>query len=112
MCRFSDGLRGYSRSKNEHGGLCLRAYFVLGGEKAASRNFDGSGFDGSGLDASGFDRRLIDQHDGDFVFHWVNAVAGATLQTLGVLTVVHRLLARGTDERFEKVFVEHAEILR
>ncbi len=53
------------------------------------------------------DRRLIDQHDGDVVFHRVDPVALRTLQSLRILAVFERLLARRTNQDFQKVFGNH-----
>jgi methylenetetrahydrofolate dehydrogenase (NADP+) / methenyltetrahydrofolate cyclohydrolase len=65
----------------------------------------------AGLSAklSGLDCRLIDQHDGNIVLHPVDPVALGTLQVLGILAVLQRLFARGTDQDVEQFFRDHAE---
>ena len=70
----------------------------LGGEFAV----DALG--GGGL---GLDHRFVDQHDGNVVFHWIDAVALRALQALGILAVLERLLAGRADQNLQKVFVDH-----
>ncbi len=53
--------------------------------------------------------RLIHQHDGDVVFHWVDAMALGTLQTLGLLAIFERLLARRADQNFQQILGNHDE---
>ena len=54
-----------------------------------------------------FDRRLIDQHDGYVVLHRIDPVTFRTLQAFGALPVFEHLLARWTDQNFQKIFGNH-----
>ncbi len=53
------------------------------------------------------DRGLIDQHDRDIVLDRIDAVALGALQTLGILSVLERLLAGRADQDFEQFFGNH-----
>jgi len=55
----------------------------------------------------GLDCCFVDEHDGNIVFHWVNAVAAGALKAFRALPVFERLLARRTNQDLEKVFGEH-----
>jgi hypothetical protein len=60
-----------------------------------------------------FDLRFVHEHDGDVVFHGINAMASSALQTLRILSVFEGLLVVGTDQNFEEIFGDHdASILR
>ena len=56
---------------------------------------------------SGFDGRFIDQHDRNIVFYRVDSVALGALQGFRILAVFERLLARRTDQDFQKFFGNH-----
>ena len=53
------------------------------------------------------DRGFIDQHDGNIVFHRIDAVALGALQTLRTLAVHERLLAGWANQNVEKIFGNH-----
>jgi hypothetical protein len=52
-------------------------------------------------------RGLIDQHDGNVVFHRIDAVALLALQALRVLPVFERLLTGWTNQNFQELFGKH-----
>jgi len=54
------------------------------------------------------DRGLIDQHDGNVVFHGINPVAFQTFQTFGILPVLQCFFARWTYENFQKILGNHS----
>jgi hypothetical protein len=60
------------------------------------------------FERSGFDLRLVDQHDGNIVFHRVHAMARCALQALGILAIFKGLLVGGANQHFEKIFGNHA----
>ena len=47
------------------------------------------------------DRGLIDQHDGNVVFHRIDAAALRAFQALGILAVLESLLARWANQDFQ-----------
>jgi hypothetical protein len=55
---------------------------------------------------------LIDQHDGNVIFHCINPVALVALQALWILAVFQRLLACGANQNFKQVLGKHFEIVR
>jgi hypothetical protein len=60
----------------------------------------------------GFYRGLVDEHDGNVVFDWVNAVAICTFQGFRILAVFERFLAGRTNQNFQQFFAKHGEIVR
>src|SRR5262245_51499439 len=52
-----------------------------------------------------FDGRLVDQHDGDVVFDWVDSPALVALEPFSVLDDPNRGLALGTHQNLDKRWV-------
>jgi hypothetical protein len=50
---------------------------------------------------------FIHQHDGDIVFHRIDAMALHALQALGILAVFEWLFARGANQNFQQIFGNH-----
>jgi hypothetical protein len=55
------------------------------------------------------DGRFIQQHDGDVIFHGIDAAALCALQALRILPVFERLFAGGANQDFEEIFGNHDE---